>query len=236
MSRFAGIPADAVAFYAELEQNTTREWFAENKDRYEQSVRQPLAALTDALEAEFGPARLFRPYVDVRFRTDKTPVKTEQAAVVEGKNGEGGNGEGRGGTEGMGYYVQISADGLVTGGGAMHHAPDQLARFRAAVDDERSGTELADVVATLRRRFEIGGETLKRAPRGVDPDHPRIDLMRHKSVIAWRRHGTPAWLSTGAVVRHVHDDWRAIRPLAAWFDVHVGPSATPVDERRPGRG
>ena len=229
MSRFAGIPADAVAFYAELEQNTTREWFAANKDRYERSVRGPLVDLTAALEAEFGPARLFRPYVDVRFRTDKTPVKTEQAAVVEG-----GRSEGEAQTEGMGYYLQISADGLVTGGGAMHHAPDQIARFRAAVDDEHSGTELADVVAGLRRRFEIGGETLKRAPRGVDPDHPRIDLMRHKSVIAWRRHGTPTWLSTGAVVRHVRDDWRAIRPLAAWFGEHVGPSSTPVVERRPG--
>lgn len=230
MSRFTGIPADAVSFYAELEENTTREWFAAHKDRYERSVRQPLVALTDALEAEFGPARLFRPYVDVRFRTDKTPVKTEQAAVVEGSTAKGG-----GATEGMGYYLQISADGLVTGGGAMHHAPDQIARFRAAVDDERSGTELADVVAALRRRFEIAGETLKRAPRGVDPDHPRIELMRHKSVIAWRRHGTPAWLSTSAVVRHVRDDWRAIRPLAAWFEDHVGPSTTPVDERRPGR-
>ena len=229
MSRFAGIPADAVAFYAELEANTTREWFAANKERYERSVREPLVALTDALEAEFGPARLFRPYVDVRFRTDKTPVKTEQAAVVEGGTAQ------RGGTEGMGYYVQISADGLVTGGGAMHHAPDQVARFRAAVDDEHSGTELADIIVALGRRFEIGGETLKRAPRGVDPGHPRIDLLRHKSVIAWRRHGTPAWLSTGAAVRHVRDDWRAIRPLSAWFEAHVGPSNTPVDERRPGR-
>lgn len=221
MSRFAGIPADAVAFYAELEENTTREWFAAHKDRYERSVREPLLALTGALEDEFGAAKLFRPYVDVRFRTDKTPVKTEQAAVVQG-------------VEGMGYYLQISADGLVTGGGAMHHAPDQIARFRAAVDDERSGSELAATVTTLRRRFEIGGETLKRAPRGVDPGHPRIELLRHKSVIAWRRHGTPSWLSTGAVVRHVRDDWRAIRPLAAWFAEHVGPSTQPVDERRPG--
>jgi uncharacterized protein (TIGR02453 family) len=233
MSRFAGIPADAVAFYAELEANTTREWFAAHKDRYERSVREPILALTEALEAEFGPARLFRPYVDVRFRTDKTPVKTEQAAVVEGGHGSEDT-EGTGGTEGTGYYLQVSADGLVTGGGAMHHASDQIARLRAAVDDERSGAELAEVVKTLRRRFEIGGETLKRAPRGVDPDHPRIELMRHKSIIAWRRHGTPAWLSTGSVVRHVRDDWRAIRPLADWFAEHVGPTTSPVDERRPG--
>lgn len=222
MTRFAGIPADAVAFYAELDRHNTREWWAQNKDRYETSVREPMLALTDALADEFGEAKLFRPHRDVRFSNDKSPLKTEQGAVVQG-------------IEGMGFYVQISKKGLMVGGGAMHHASDQVSRMRAAVDDDTTGPQLADLVDTLHRKhFQTGGEVLKTKPRGVADDHPRLDLMRHKSIIAWREHGTPAWLSTGSVARHVRDDWRAIMPLEQWFAANVGASTIPVRDRRPG--
>ena len=222
MTGFSGIPADAVAFYAELEADNSREWFAANKERYERSVREPVVALTDALADEFGEVKVFRPYVDVRFRADKTPIKSEQGAVVQD-------------AEGMGYYLQVSADGLMCGGGAVHQAPDQLARMRAAVDDDRTGSELAEIVDRLRRKgFEIGGDKLATRPRGFPENHPRIELLRHKSVIAWRQHGTPEWLGTPAALRKVRDDWRAIRPLAEWFSTHVGPSEVPASQRRPG--
>ena len=123
MSPSAGIPADAVAFYAELEANNTKDWWTANKERYEQSVREPFAALTDALADEFGEARIFRPYRDVRFSADKTPYKTEQGAIASAPGGAG-------------YYVRLGSDGLVTGGGYMHGMPDQVARYRAALDAE----------------------------------------------------------------------------------------------------
>src|SRR6476620_7276086 len=115
VSPSAGIPADAVAFYAELEANNTKwsregmtdevrqayaDWWTANKERYEQSVREPFAALTDALADEFGEARIFRPYRDVRFSADKTPYKTEQGAIASAPGGAG-------------YYVRLGSDGLV---------------------------------------------------------------------------------------------------------------------------
>lgn len=223
MSRFAGIPADAVAFYAELcdegADNNSREWFARNKERYELSVREPIAALADALADEFGESKIFRPHRDVRFAKDKSPLKTEQGAVVQD-------------SEGTGFYVAVGADGLLTGGGAMHLTPDQLVRYRSAVDDDRSGTDLARTIEALRGNgFQIGGEVLKTRPRGVAPDHPRLELMRHKGIIAWREHGTPRWMSTAGVVRHVRDDWRAVGPLARWFEDNVGPSQETGEER-----
>ena len=179
MSPTAGIPADAVAFYAELEANNTRDWWTANKERYERSVREPFAALTDALADEFGEARIFRPYRDVRFSADKTPYKTEQGAIASAPGGAG-------------YYVRLGSDGLVTGGGYMHGMPDQVARYRAALDAEGSGADLVAVVDTLRRKgFQIGGETLATRPKGVAADHPRLQLLRHKSLIAWRDRGTP---------------------------------------------
>jgi uncharacterized protein (TIGR02453 family) len=222
VSRSVGIPADAVAFYAELESNNDKEWWTANKERYERSVREPFLALIDALSDEFGEARVFRPYRDVRFTKDKSPYKTEQGAIATGP-------------EGTGYYVRIGSDGLTTGGGYMHAMPDQIARFRAAVDDEATGTALESLVDGLSGRgFQVGGEILRARPKGVPPDHPRVELMRHKSLIVWRERGTPSWLATGSVVRYVRDDWRAIRPLVEWVRDHVGATGmpTPASRRR----
>jgi uncharacterized protein (TIGR02453 family) len=219
VSRFTGIPADAVAFYAELEADNTKEWWTANKERYERSVREPFVALTEALADEFGEARIFRPYRDVRFSAEKTPYKTEQGAIASAPGGAG-------------YYVRVGADGLVTGGGYMHGMPDQVTRYRAALDADGSGEALVAIVEGLRRKgFQIGGETLATRPKGVAADHPRLELLRHKSLIAWRDRGSPAWMSTGSVVRYVRDDWRAIRPMVEWVGDHVGPTTMPMPER-----
>ena len=222
MAAATGIPLDAVAFYTELEANNTKDWWAANKERYEQSVREPFAALADALADEFGEARIFRPYRDVRFSADKTPYKTEQGAVASAPSGAG-------------YYVRVGSDGLVTGGGYMHGMPDQVARYRSSLNADGSGEALVAIVDGLRRKgFQIGGETLSTRPKGVTADHPRLELLRHKSLIAWRDRGTPAWMSTGSVVRYVRDDWRAIRRLVVWFGEFVGEKTRPL--REGGRG
>lgn len=210
VSASPGIPTDAMAFYAELAAaGFDKQWWAANKARYEASVREPLAALLDALEDEFGPARMFRPYRDTRFSADKTPYKDHQAGLVELSTG-------------LGYYLQVSADGLMTGGGIMHLSSEQLARYRAAVEGA-PGEQLAALVTSLRRKgFQIGGDVMKTRPRGVPEDHPRVELLRHRSLIAWRDHGTPAWLSTSAAARKVRDDWRAIRPTCEWLQAQLG--------------
>jgi uncharacterized protein (TIGR02453 family) len=219
VSRPIGIPADAVAFYAELEADNTKNWWTANKERYDRSVREPVEALTEALAEEFGEARIFRPYRDVRFSVDKTPYKTEQGAIASAPGGAG-------------YYLRIGSDGLVTGGGYMHGMPDQVTRYRAALDADTSGEDLVDIVDTLRRKgFQIGGEILATRPKGVAADHPRLELLRHKSLIAWRDRGTPAWLSTGSVVRYVRDDWRAIRPVVEWIGEYVGETTMSTRER-----
>lgn len=223
MSRATGIPADAIAFYADLEQHNDREWWAANKDRYETVVREPFSALVDALVDEFGPARIFRPYRDVRFSADKTPYKTEQGAIL----GRADDGPGV-----TGYYLRIGREGLTTGGGYMHAAPDQIARYREAVADDATGHKLEGIVDALRRkRFQIGGEVLKTRPKGYDADHPRVELLKHKSLITWRDHGAPSWLGTGSAVRHVRDSWRAIADLNGWVDQHVGASTAAMPER-----
>ena len=128
-----GIPTDAVAFFDELGRDNTKAWWQANAERWRGSVREPMERLLDALEDEFGPANLFRPYRDVRFSPDKSPYKDHQGALATT-------------VAGMGWYVQVSADGLMTGGGYYPTGRDQLQRLRAAVDAPASGTELQRVV------------------------------------------------------------------------------------------
>src|SRR5690349_10742206 len=133
MDTFAGIPPEAFRFYEELEDNNNREWWLEHKSTYDSAVREPLELLLAGLEPEFGPAKLFRPYRDVRFSQDKSPYKTAQGAFATRQ-------------EGVGFYLQVSADGLLVGGGYHSHTPAQLARFRASADASASGSGLQDIV------------------------------------------------------------------------------------------
>ena len=109
-------------------------------------------------------------------------------------------------------------------------APDQVARFRTAVDDERRGGDLESRLAALAAT-EIEGEAatatgdlLETRPRGVDPDHPRLDLLRHSASTA-----TAAGRRTTSCTRRARwSGWRRrggrLRPLTEWLDDHVGPS------------
>jgi uncharacterized protein (TIGR02453 family) len=211
---FRGWPADALAFHEQLATNNTRTWWHENKARYETAVRGPMLDLAAEVRDEFGPLHIFRPQRDTRFAKDKTPYKTEQGAVTESEGG-------------CSYYVRLAADGLFAGTGIYDMAPDQLARYRAAVDGP-AGEELQTAVDALRRvGYTFGGETLKTAPRGVAKDHPRIELLRHKGIYAGIELGPGAWLSSRRALDRITAAWRRCAPFASWLEAHVGPSELP---------
>ncbi|KUM36274.1 DUF2461 domain-containing protein [Arthrobacter sp. EpRS71] len=211
MSTFEGIPTAAFRFYAELEENNNREWWLEHKAIYDAEVKKPLVDLLAELEPQFGPAKLFRPNRDVRFSQDKSPYKTAQGAFAAGQ-------------EGVGFYLQISADGLLIGGGYHSHTPAQLGRFRAAVDAPDSGLELQGIVdAAAVAGFAVEGEKLKTVPRGFDKDHPRAELLKHKSLSASVEVGQPEWLSTPAAQEQIAARWEALRPLVEWVGQHAAP-------------
>lgn len=211
MSTFQGIPTAAFRFYEELEENNNREWWLEHKSAYDAGVREPLTTLLAELEPEFGPAKVFRPNRDVRFSQDKSPYKTAQGGFAARH-------------ERVGYYVQVSADGFRISGGFFAHSPAQLARYRAAVDAPVSGSELEGIVDALAAAgFSIEGETLKTVPRGFNKDHPRAELLKHKSLSAALDLGQPAWLSTPGAVQEITARWRDLQPLVEWVGEHAAP-------------
>ena len=212
---FRGWPAEAIEFYEGLEADNSRTYWQENKHVYEDLVRGPMDELLAELAPEYGEGRVFRPYRDVRFSKDKSPYKTACA-----------------GTLAKGGYIQFSADGLGVGCGLYMPASDQLERFRAGVADNRSGRTLLGVVEKARAAgIDISAhDTLKTAPRGYPKDHPRIELLRYKGIVAWKQWPPGSWLGTRKAKDRVVEFLRASRPLNRWLDKHVGPSDL-TDER-----
>lgn len=201
---FAGIPVAALDFYDDLELDNSKQFWDANRQAYLDRVRTPLQDLVDRLAPEFGEAKLFRPYRDVRFAHDKTPYKTHQGAYVHRR-------------ESTGLYVQIDAAGVMVGGGWYHADPDRLAALRAHVDAD--GTRLRSVLGRLEKSgWSLGGDQLKTAPRGWPSDHPFIDLLRHKSLHVSRRYDNDPVVSTPAFADRVADDWRSLNPLLDWAD------------------
>ena len=124
---FAGFPEEMLTFYEGLEADNSKPYWNDHREQYETTVATPMRALLDELGPEFGEAKFFRPYRDVRFSKDKTPYKTHAGAVVHGYPGDGA------------LYVQVSADGLLVAGGYYATATDQAQRLRLAVADDRTG-------------------------------------------------------------------------------------------------
>lgn len=207
---FTGFGEDAVEFYDGLAADNSKAYWTDRRDVYAQHVRAPMQALLDELEPEFGAGTIFRPYRDLRFAKDKTPYKDHC-----------------GGTAGP-FYVQVGPDGLMAAGGYYLMASDQVARFRAAVDDDRRGEDLLSRLDALRADgLTVAGETLRTRPRGVGPAHPRLDLLRHRGLYARRSWAPDDVLHERGARERVARTWRAATPLIEWLGDHVGPSEQP---------
>lgn len=215
---FKGFPNEAAEFYEGLIADNTRAYWQAHKPVFEQAVRGPMLALLDEL-ADYGPYHVFRPHKDVRFSKDKTPYKDHIGAYGESEGGAG-------------FYVQFSATGMLAGAGYYHMAADQLERFREALDGESVGAEIVAITDGLRGKgldiTAIG--SLKTAPRGYARDHPRIELLRLKGLVATRQWKPARWMQTKAVVDRVREIWVAASQMNAWLDAHVGPSTLAPDD------
>ena len=160
MAEFTGFPEAALDFYDDLEMDNTKSFWEAHRATYDEAVAAPMKALVGALEPEFGTAKVFRPYRDVRFAKDKTPYKTHQGAYIAQ-------------APSTGYYVQIGARRACASGVGFYEASsDRLAAIRAAIDDDaprrrsRGDPRRADVgrLGARRRPAQDRAARLRRRP------------------------------------------------------------------------
>jgi uncharacterized protein (TIGR02453 family) len=204
-------PPEALTFLRELEDNNDRAWFKANRRRYDDSLQAPIRQLAESLST-LGAPHFFRPYRDTRFRPGP-PIK-ENVAVAIGHGSAGG------------YYVELSLDGLLIGAGLHQPASDQLERFRAAIDDDRRAHGFIRGVERARAAgLTPAPPSLKRAPKGYSPDHPRIEQLRMRELTVSHRHSLEPWFHTPECDTRIKAQLEAARPLVTWLSEMVGPPA-----------
>jgi uncharacterized protein (DUF2461 family) len=122
--------------------------------------------------------------------------------------------------------VTLSAEGLGVGAGMHVMAPDQLERYRKAVDAEKSGTALELIVGAVKAKGYgcAPSDALKTAPKGYPKDHPRIDLLKGKGITVWKLWAPANWLATKTAKERVLDVLWASAPLNDWLGKYVGES------------
>lgn len=220
-SPFTGFGPRAVHLLRDLDADNSKSWYEANRDGFDAQIRKPMARLlSEAAERYGGGTKLFRQHRDVRFAKDKSPYKTSTYGLVSGL------------PDGRALYVALTRTGFYAGTGVYQMAPDQLRRFRAAVDAEQSGAALEALVQTLRASgLEVSGDSLSGTPRGVPKDHPRIELMRMKSLTAGSRLDPEASVDGRRPLEHAFRTWELAAPLTDWLATHVG--AAEEARRRP---
>lgn len=176
-------------FLKELEANNEREWFEENKSRYEADVREPaLRFIRDfekplhrmskeyIAEPKKSGGSLFRVYRDVRFSKDKSPYKTTVGIQFRHRMNKD--------VHAPGFYLHLEPKNNFIGVGAWHCDTSSAHQIRRAIVDDSSGWKKAVHSNNFRSKFEMFGESLKRPPRGFDKEHPLIEDLKRKEFIA----------------------------------------------------
>ncbi|WP_444963780.1 DUF2461 domain-containing protein [Nocardiopsis sp. M1B1] len=206
---FTGFTEETFAFFDGLARDNSKDYFHGHHEVYVRAVREPARALAEALEEEFGPMKVGRPNRDVRFSHDKSPYKTHVGLVSRSRGP-------------VGHYLQLGLEGLSVGAGYHAMSGAQVERYRDGVDNERQGPRLARIVEELTARgFDIVGDTLKTHPRGYSGDHPRVHLLRHRSLGAEHNVERSDVPLSAKLLDTVRADWRATGPLMEWLDRHV---------------
>jgi len=189
VERYAKFTPETVAFLTELKNNNNRDWFNDNKTRYEeqvldvalrfiQSMQDPMAEIAPrftAVPKRMGGS-LMRVYRDTRFSKNKTPYKTNIGIQFRHEQAKD--------VHAPGYYVHIDPEQVFLGAGMWRPASDALRGIRERIADKPVDWERVRDDKKFRRHFRLGGETLTRPPRGFDKEHPQIADIRRKDFIA----------------------------------------------------
>ncbi|HZX03404.1 DUF2461 family protein [Kribbella sp.] len=203
---FDGWPRAAFDVLLQLEGEPSAEVRRQCRRGREDLVRQPMIGLLNAVadaDPEYEDFAVWR-YGDVLLQAWQ-----RQSAIVRlARNIELG--------------VRFDLDGLEVALAWWYPPPEQIERYRLAVADPGSGPRLVAIARGLERDgFAISGDLLKRPLRGYPADHPRAQLLRHRSLIASRPLGCDDWIHTPAAADHVLATFSQLRPLARWLTKNV---------------
>ncbi len=178
-----------IKFLKELSQNNNREWFADNKQRYEDEVRTPALDYIESMQqhmAKISPhflvsakkvgGSLMRVHKDIRFSKDKTPYKTNIG--IHFKHARGRD------VHAPGFYLHIEPGDVFIGAGIWRPESSTLGNVRTLIDEYPTEWKKLSKKLTGKDGFELGGDSLKRPPKGFSKEHALLDDLKRKDFIA----------------------------------------------------
>ena len=183
------IKSELFIFLSELKENNNRDWFQDNKERYENDVKDPLLTFIAAF-AERTPeistsimaiprisgGSLFRIYRDMRFSKDKTPYKTGAGLHFRHKRGKD--------VHAPGYYLHLEPGDVFAGCGIWKLNTETVTKIRTKIATHPDQWLNIIQEKKFKKTFTMGGDSLKRPPKGFDPDHPLIEDLKRKDYLA----------------------------------------------------
>ena len=208
-----------IRFLAELSQNNNKAWFDRHRLDYE-AARDAFYAFIDCLIDEFRTSDhleglsardcIARIYRDIRFSKNKSPYKSNMGALVAPGGWKGGR---------NGYYISIEpGNQSMVAGGLYAPTPEQLNRFRQVIaEDATEFHEISRQEDLIEAFGGVEGERLKTVPKGYDPAHPEIDLLRLKQILVLHRF-TDQEVLVGDFQSKVIFACRAMRPFLDYLD------------------
>jgi len=215
-SKFSGFSKSAPGFWHELAVEMNKEWFEQNKQRYQDEWVAPMYSLLGEVRAglakayaplKLGEPKVMRIYRDVRFSKDKTPYKTHVGAHIPVREGVSA------------MYVHLGMGEEFVGCGTYFFESDQLGRWRKLVGSDATGKPLAKIVAKLHATgYEAGGhDDYKKVPKPFPADHPRAALLKLKGLTAGFPDMPRGMLHSPKLVGWLVQHGAATAPLVSWL-------------------
>lgn len=205
MGAFTGWPPEAFDVLLQLDGEPSEEVRERCRADREQLVRQPMIALMNDVADADGTYEDFSvwSYATMAWYWQHQPAVVRIRKFLE-------------------LSLSFDLDGLHVQGAWWYADSTQVERYRHAVAADASGEQLAGIVDALRAKgFTITGDVLKRLPRGYAIEHPRAELLKHRTVRAQLPLGCDDWLHTSAVVDRVLEVFGELRPMTTWFAANV---------------
>jgi len=219
------IEPKTLSFLQDLKSNNNRDWFKQNKNRYEEAranviifvgeLIQSIAKWDASISHHTAKSVLFRIYRDVRFSADKSPYKTHFGAHISSA-AKRSDIHSR-----AGYYVHIGPGDTMLAGGAYMPQSAWLKSIRHSIDTDPGDLKKIIASASFKKHFgELEGDQLKTAPKGYPKDHPEVALLRYKSFLA-THHCTDDEVLQSDFLKHATKVFKALYPLDVFLNRHI---------------
>ncbi len=212
---------DFIQFLRELPANNNRDWFLENKKRYEKSVKIPfekfISDLIDELKKEdirlkdvTAKECIFRINRDVRFSKDKSPYKIHVSALISPT--------GRKSVNGFGIYIELSGEHARLYSGAYMPSPELLNQIRQKIYEHPEVLEKLISDKKFKQNFgEIRGDKNKRINKPFSEIIEKQPLILNKSFYYFKEY-KPEIVLEKDFVKQLMKDYQIIKPLNRFFE------------------